>query len=243
MRNLWPSIEVIESNLIHGAVAPLHFPDREEDVTQTEALNIEMPAFLRDKIRQRVSSRMAQFDKQPTPGQIWRFDRDGEEGAPLCVLLDRSQDEHRWQGWLAAAETDYATDKDVLLEPRDEPFDPIAGMVQTWNPVNVDIRKGSRVLAQLAAVRLDAIREVASGKMTAGGGARPGFVAPIKIDSGATVLAGTRISHPDDPRRRYQSLYRSAAQTFESQITENRTVATSSLCPAVRSCCAISVGR
>lgn len=219
MRSLWPSIEVIESSLKIGVAAPLHFPDREEsaEVEHDDTGSDEMPAFLRDKIRRRVSSRIAQFDTQPKAGQIWRFDGKQDNAAPLCVLLDLPQDEHRWQGWLAAAETDYATDRDVLLEPKDEPFDPLAGMVQTWNPVAVDIRNGSRVLAQLAEHRLAAIREVASGQCEPGGGARPGFVAPLKTDSGATVLAGTRITHPEDPRHRYQNLYRIAAQSLEPQ--------------------------
>jgi hypothetical protein len=177
----------------------------------------EMPAFLRDKIRRRISSRTAQFDTLPKAGQIWRFDGKQDNAVPLCVLLDQAQNEHIWQGWLAAAETDYATDRDVLLEPRDEPFDPLAGMAQTWNKVSVDIRKGSRVLAQLAEHRLAAIREVANGHCESGGGAKPGFVAPLKTNSGATVLAGTRIAHMEDPRRRYQSLYRTAAQSLEPQ--------------------------
>ena len=188
-----------------------------ESVEDENADNNEMPAFLRDKIRKRVSSRAAHFDNQPCAGQIWRFDGKQDNAAPLCVLLDSPQDEHRWLGWLVAAETDYATDRDVLLEPVDEPFDPLAGMVQTWNPVAVDIRQGSRVLAQLSENRLAAIREVASGRCESGGGARPGFIAPLKTNSGATVLAGTRIAHPEDPRRRYQSLYRTAAQSLEPQ--------------------------
>lgn len=218
MRNLWPAIEVIARNLQSGTVTPLHFPDKEE-AAESLAASAEMPAFIRDKIRQRIASRDAKFDTQPKAGQIWRFDGDQENLAPLCVLLDCPQDEHRWLGWLVAAETDYATDRDVLLEPKDEPFDPLAGMVQTWNPVNVDSRKGNCVLAQLASPRLDAIREVAAGKTEDGGGARPGFVAPLKTHSGATVLAGTRITHPEDPRRLYQSLYRAAAQALERQHT------------------------
>ena len=213
MRSLWPSIEVIESNLQAAITTPLHFPDIEGRAAadRIDTDDNELPAFLRDKIRRRVSSRMAQFDTQPRAGQIWRFDGSPDNLLPLCVLLDHQQDEHRWQGWLAAAETDYATDKDVLLEPVDEPFDPLAGMVQTWNRVAVDIRKGSRVLAQLADSRLAAIREVANDQCKSGGGARPGFVAPLRTNSGATVLAGTRITHPEDSRRRYQSLYRAAA--------------------------------
>lgn len=217
MRSLWPSIEVIASKLQAENVVPLHFPDREVHAEDLSAGDDEMPAFLRDKIRQRVSSRMAQFASQPQAGQIWRFDGTEESAAPLCVLLNSPQDEHSWQGWLVASETDYATDSDVLLEPQDEPFDPLAGMVQTWNPVTVDIRLGSRVLAQLAEHRLAAIREVAAGQCESGGGARPGFVAPLKTNSGATVLAGTRIHHPADTRHRYQTLYRTATQTLMPQ--------------------------
>jgi hypothetical protein len=216
MRSLWPPIEVIARNLQGGTNEPLHFPGKEEAAEEFgDAKNTEMPAFIRDKIRQRIASRDAKFDTQPKAGQIWRFDDDQENLAPLCVLLDRPQDEHRWLGWLAAPEADYATNQDVLLEPQDEPFDPLAGMVQTWNPVKVDMRKGSAVLAQLATHRLDAIREMAAGKCEEGGGARPGFVAPLRTYSGATVLAGTRITHPDDPRRRYQALYRVASQALE----------------------------
>ncbi len=221
MRSLWPPIEVIASNLQSGNVTPLHFPGKEENaaVDNADSMTAEMPAFIRDKIRQRVASRDAKFDTQPKAGQIWRFDDTAPNLAPLCVLLDHPQDDHLWLGWLAAPETDYATNKDVLLEPKDEPFDPLSGMVQSWNPIKVDIRKGSRVLAQLASPRLDAIREVVAGKCEEGGGARPGFVAPLKTHSGATVLAGTSITHPEDPRRKYQGLYRAAAQTLEQQHT------------------------
>lgn len=223
MRNLWPSIEVIESNLLNSAATPLQFPDQEDSAADTQegTENIEMPAFLRDKIRKRVASRMAQFDNQPKAGQIWRFDGE-EKTAPLCVLLDQKQDEFRWQGWLVAPETDYATDKDVLLEPQDEPFDPLAGMVQTWNPLSVDIRKGNRVLALLAEYRLTAVREVAEEQFDTDSPARLGFVAPLKTRSGATVLTGTRISHPEDPRRRYQSIYRNAAQSIALKANQTQ---------------------
>jgi hypothetical protein len=222
MRSLWPSIEVIESKLQTGVVAPLHFPDMAAEVEYVDS--DEMPVFLRDKIRKRVSSRKVQFDNQPCAGQIWRFDGKQDNAAPLCVLLDAPQDEYHWLGWLVAAETDYASDRDVLLEPVDEPFDPLAGMVQTWNPVAVDIRQGSRVLAQLGENRLAAIREVASGRCESGDGARPGFIAPLKTNSGAMVLAGTRITHLEDPRRHYQSLYRTAAQLLEPQQATSKII-------------------
>lgn len=233
MRNLWPSIEVIESNLQSGAEPLLHFPEREDAANQSEGEPEELPAFLRDKIRQRVASRAAQFDHEPKAGQVWRFDRDHERLPLLCVLLDQPQAGQFWSGWLAAAEIDYATDRDVLLEPEDEPFDPVAGMIQTWNPVSVDIRKGSRVLAQLTMRKLEAIREVAEGKFTSISLARPGSVVPIQTLSGRTVLTGTRIENVDDPRRRYQEIYRNAAEMLVNELRLGKVVTLRSSRPKI----------
>lgn len=216
MRTLWPPINVIESRLQGITDEPLHFPDGK--VESVPPSNPEMPGFLRDKIRQRVASRRAKVDATPKAGQIWRFDG-GAEDAPVGVLLDEEKERGRWSGWLAAPETDYATHQDVLLEAQDEPFDPVAAMVQTWNPVVVDVSKASLVLAALTPARLDAIREVAQGQCADGGGARPGFVAPLMTASGAAVLAGTRIAHAEDPRHKYQALYREAAQKLERQFS------------------------
>jgi hypothetical protein len=226
MRSLWPPIEVIASNLQTGSEPALHFPASTESGSdaQVDAMALEMPAFIRDKVRQRLASRAAQFDTQPRAGQIWRFDGKPDELAPLCVLIDQDLGNHHWLGWIAASETDYASNKDVLLEPQDEPFDPLGAMVQTWNPVEVDVRKAARVLAQLGLHRLEAIREVAGGKSEEGGGARAGFVAPLKTQAGVSVLSGTRITHADDPRRQYQTLYGTAARTLEQQLGTTKVV-------------------
>jgi len=225
MRSLWPPIEVIESNLQNGSGSVLHFPDSSTNLNEAiETADSEMPAFIRDKVRKRIATRDAHFDTHPKEGQVWRFDGSQNNLAPLCVLLDHLKVGKVWSGWLVSPETDYASNRDVLLEPNDEPFDPIAAMVQTWNPVSVDISKGSKVLALLANDRLAAIREVASGECEEGGGARAGFVAPLKTNSGAVVLSGTRITHPEDPRRQYQTLYRTAAQTLEQQHSTSNVV-------------------
>ena len=36
-----------------------------------------------------------------------------------------------WSGWMVSPKTEYAPNRDVLLEPNEELFDPIAAMVQT----------------------------------------------------------------------------------------------------------------
>jgi len=225
MRDLWPPINVIQSNL-QPRVGEIHIlQDAQIEPTfasEENTVQAEMPAFIRDKVRKRLAAREAYDHQPPQAGQICRFDGDDQNLVPLCVLLDRPQDEHRWTGWLVSAETDYATNKDVLLEPQDEPFDPLASMVQTWNPVTVDVRKVSRVMAQLAPQRMAAIKEVAAGSCEEGGGARAGFVAPLKTHSGEVVLSGTRIIHAEDPRRQYRELYLAAAKTLELQhLTSN----------------------
>jgi len=225
MRNLWPPIEVIASNLKtnNGSISFL----QEQLVSESESTDnddVVLPEFIREKVRRRVAAREASFGTQPQTGQIWRFDGKQTDLSPLCVLLNRCLDENRWEGWIVSPETDYASNKDVLLEPIDEPFDPVAAMVQTWNQVTVDIREGGRVLAELAESRIDAIREVASGQCEEGGAARAGFVAPLKTGSGAGVLSGTRIIHYEDPRQRYQSLYREAAQRFEKYHSDKNII-------------------
>jgi len=163
MNNLWPSIAVIESNVKGSTASPLHLPSQfEADGSDGEPL---IPPFIHDKIIRRVSARRADFGSIPVSGQIWRFDSNNSDHAPLCVLLDKINSAGRWHGWVVAPETDYATDQDVLLEPCDEPFDPIAAMVQTWNEIVVEISKANLVLAKLSSERMDAVREVARGEV------------------------------------------------------------------------------
>ena len=55
------------------------------------------------------------------------------EGRLLGVLLDKCVHGELWQGWMAASEADWASAFDVLLEPGDEPFEPMFGLIQAWN--------------------------------------------------------------------------------------------------------------
>jgi hypothetical protein len=210
MNNLWPSIAVILSNLKGSTTSPLHFPNQfEVDARDGNGERDEplIPPFIHDKIIRRVSARHADFGKIPTSGQIWRFDAVTDNNAPLCVLLDKERSVGLWQGWVVAPETDYATDQDVILEPSDEPFDPIAAMVQTWNPIDVEIKAANLVLAKLSNERMDTVREVARGEVFTEISARPGFISPMRTRSGASVLSGTCLGNSTDPRRDYRQLY------------------------------------
>ncbi|WP_295545598.1 hypothetical protein [uncultured Pseudacidovorax sp.] len=146
------------------------------------------------------------------------------EGRMLGVLLDRLLPDGRWQGWLAAGEADWAGAWDVLLEPQDEPFEPLFGVVQAWNPVTLVPAPPlcARVLGELSATRLAAIRAVADEWAAQRVGApagtvqatppAPGQIALRGVAGCFTVLTGTPLAAEGDPRADYQGLYQQAAR-------------------------------
>lgn len=125
-----------------------------------------------------------------------------------------------WRGWLAVAEADWAGAYDVLLEPDDEPFDPVAGVIQAWNPVRVCETAAPR-LGRLSAARLAAVRAVqdeSAGRVAsdlAHMPPRPGFIG-LRSAGGFSVLTGTPLARTD-LRRDYQSLYRDAARQLSRE--------------------------
>ena len=182
-----------------------------------------MPPDLQALIRQRVASRQVTFSSLPTPGQIVRIDEvRGPDGPlhwdlprPLVVLLaDPTATRHVWYGWLVTAESDYAGDYDLLLGPEDEPCDPLARMVQLWNPVHVYLPSVSRVLAELTPARMAAVRALAVDCVTAPEPdptqAHPGRTMRRQV-AGHWIHTGTPLGGPNDPRHVYQRLYHAYA--------------------------------
>lgn len=177
----------------------------------------ELPQPLRALAATRRALAALQGDGRWSPGDLVALP--GPGGTLLGVLLDEKEQRARpgqaatWRGWLAVAEADWAGAYDVLLEPEDEPFDPVAGVVQAWNPVRVTACPAP-VLGRLSAARLAAVRAVrdehAQGTSAdvAAIASCPGSIA-LREAGGFTVLTGTPLG-PDDPRADYQALYRDA---------------------------------
>lgn len=219
-----------------GIVAELRAAARIGDVDERSTLPesaAQVSPHIADMIRRRVASSGHSFSRVPTPGQILSIEHvvgpDGNLGwdvaRPLAVLIespsvreDGSEFPDVWYGWMVAPETDYATWWDFVLGAEDEPFDPLVGVVQVWNPVYVYLKSTSRVLAELRPARLQAVRALAEEYVTAAepdpGEARPGFVAQRMTLGGLPVLTGTPLSGPDDPRWHYQELYHEAAEAI-----------------------------
>lgn len=184
-----------------------------------------LPAALREQIRRRDEARRAAFSPKPTAGQILRLDAvigpagplDRDLPRPLAVLIaEPTEAPQVWWGWLVApaSETDYAAYYDVLLGPEDEPCDPLAGLVQLWNPVHVYLPSTGRVLAELQPDRLAAIRALAAECAAT---SQPDTILPqpgeilVRQVGAYTVRTGTPYGGAQDPRLRYQRLYFEAA--------------------------------
>jgi len=116
---------------------------------------------------------------------------------PLVVLLNKpSHHQNQWHGWLISQETDYARHWDVCLDATlDAPLDPLAGMVQVWNPVLLHIDFITRTIGELAAERLAYINNIAHEHK--------------QLPHKPTLLS-------TDPCYRYQALYSQASQCLSA---------------------------
>jgi len=167
---------------------------------------------LTELARRRAAVAERAFAARWAPGRLVSVTH---EGRLFGVLLDRRMQGTLWRGWMAAGEADWAGVFDVLLEPGDEPFEPMFGMVQAWNPLTLEeaLPPRSRVLGELSATRLAAVRAVHEEWATQCAPAiapEPGRIALRSAGGDFSVLSGTPLGTAD-PRIDYQDLYRAAA--------------------------------
>ncbi len=200
--------------------------------------SIHMPAWMlarvdtQQTLRQQLSAItagvgvMIAVDELDQPGGV--LERDVP--APLTVLLRRADGPTGyWQGWYVAAEADYASVWDYVLQEGDGHFDPaITAMVQIWNPLRFRLPTRYRIIGQLEAPCLAAIEALATEFANTGESgcafvdpeARPGLVGIRQTLNQHTVVTGTPLGQPQhDPRWQYQSLYRQVAALLDEPVT------------------------
>ena len=144
------------------------------------------------------------------------------EGRLLGLLLDKCVHDTLWRGWMAASEADAASACDVLLEPGDGPFEPMFGLIQTWNVLTLEQtpKLCARVLGEVSATRLAAIRAVHDEwavQQPLPIEPEPGRIALRTAGGVFSVLSGTPLG-VGDPRADYQSLYLEAAARLASPL-------------------------
>ncbi|RYZ03836.1 MAG: hypothetical protein EOO24_13450, partial [Comamonadaceae bacterium] len=218
---LWPPLSLIRGAFERApAVAPgeqVAMPPRGPNATpHAAAQDLLLP--LTELARRREALAARAFPARWAPGRLVSLVHDGRL---LGVLLDKCIGGDRWQGWMAAGEADWAGPFDVLLEPGDEPFEPLFGMVQAWNPLTLTAAPQlcARVIGELSATRLAAVRAVHDEwavQQPLAIDAAPGHIALRGAGDGVfSVLCGTPLA-AHDPRNDYQALYREVAGSIDT---------------------------
>lgn len=228
----WPPLEVVRRGLDSGdAQAPgpaedcgTHTPTGSTgaDAPSSHADYLLLP--LTELARRRAAVAARQFPATLAAGRLVRITR---AGSSYGMLLDHQTGPHAWTGWMAAAEADWAGPFDVLLEPVDDPFEPMFGLIQTWNELQVDLQHYPPVdvVGEISAVRLAAIRAVAQEADAATPPAlppEPGRIALRTVAGTFLVLTGTPMAAGDE-RLEYQRLYRTAALQLAAAVQPAQT--------------------
>ncbi len=214
--DLWPPLSLIRSAFERDAGAaaagePVRPPGQGAAAPRRSAEDLLLP--LTELARRREAVARRAFPARWAAGRLVSVVHDGRL---LGVLLDRCLHGELWQGWMAASEADWAGAFDVLLEPGDEPFEPLFGLIQAWNVVTLQRSPQlcARVLGELSATRLAAIRAVAdecAAQTPLATPPEPGRIALRTVGGVFSVLSGTPLAAREDPRADYQTLYRKAA--------------------------------
>lgn len=225
---LWPPLGVIRAALDTAATPAATRRDLPEGATvpppsgaaALESSDAQLLLPLTELARRREALAQRAFGSRWSPGRLVGI---LHEGRLLGVLLDQASPDGLWRGWLAAGEPDWAGPFDVLLEPGDEPFEPLFGVIQAWN--RVALRQApqysARVLGELSATRLAAIRAVAdeaAAQVVPAIDPAPGRIALRGVAGVFDVLAGTPLGR-DDPRADYQGLYLEVASRLSGALS------------------------
>lgn len=221
--NLYPPLPLLKADLFDpaGDDTPQAPDDVAEAVQQPAPRDLAMPAYLQELVQRRVDADAAYPPEPPAVGQVRRLDAvPGLGGAGRAVgrsfgvLLGASLGGRRWSGWLVAQEGEYAGERDLVLQEDDGIADPVAVMVQAWNPVEVALRGDEAIIGKLPAATLGAVARLGDPGFAPQDfvASRPGRIGAWDLDRDTTVVTGTPLGEQDDPRHDYQVLYRALAQ-------------------------------
>ncbi|MBF1165547.1 MAG: hypothetical protein HXL68_10960 [Dechloromonas agitata] len=239
---LYPPIKRLHRELfspLDTSEAPDPTPDLElagDDTTPTP-----LPDFLREHIARTVAAQAAYPSAPPAVGQIRGIATvntiEGQNSRPLGrsvgVLLGAHLGGKRWQGWLVTADTDYASDRDLLIEEEDGPADPLAGMIITRLPLRVMLQGDEPIFAKLSPARLGAVIALAEAPVGAEPlPSRPGHIFARNLDADHVGITGSPLGAANDPRHAYFSLHQRLADEMTAAADAKAPEATSQPTPS-----------
>ena len=231
--DLWPPLELVEAALDgHHALAEAAgtvAQAKGEQAAGQHPVKVDkglQAAYLLLPLTELADRRAAViakgFSSEWAPGRLVQMT---VNDSVIGVLLDHLVQGRQWSGWFAACESNWASAFDVLLEPTDDPFEPMFGVIQAWNPVTVDETNAvnTLVVGEVSDKRLAAIQAVASecaSGLILATPAEPGRIGLRTAGGAFSVLTGTPLG-PHDIRYNDQNAYRTAtARLIAHQLTQ-----------------------
>lgn len=150
-------------------------------------------------------------------GQIHLLARRPGFGAVLLDAWDSTR--QRWRGWLVTPDASYADACGLVVEERDAPADPRAGLVLCDMPVTLAVTDLGACLGVFSQERLQAARWLETHGRANGAGvaAAPGVIARVALPGDDYVLTGTPLSSElgKDGRVAYRQLLRQGLQQLQ----------------------------
>ncbi len=148
-------------------------------------------------------------------GQIHLLARCPGFGAVLLDAWDSSR--QRWRGWLVTPDTAYADACGLVVEQRDAPADPRAGLVLCDMPVTLAVTDLGACLGVFSQERLQAARWLETHGRANRATAAPGVIARVALPGDDYALTGTPLSSElgKDGRVAYRQLLRQGLQQLQ----------------------------
>ncbi|MGK5053000.1 hypothetical protein [Janthinobacterium sp. RB2P8] len=134
------------------------------------------------------------------------------------VLLDAwDSTRQRWRGWLVTPDTAYADACGLVVEQRDAPADPRAGLVLCDMPVTLAVTDLGACLGVFSQERLQAARWLEMHGRANRAASAPGVIARVALPGDDYALTGTPLSSElgKDGRVAYRQLLRQGLQQLQ----------------------------
>ncbi|TNC75926.1 hypothetical protein FHI69_16920 [Janthinobacterium lividum] len=213
MNALTPSLAIVAARL---PSPPSSAELLEGDVAGTtpDWRSIAVPEHLLQRFERRSDA--APLAARPIAGgQIHLLARRPGFGAVLLDAWDSTR--QRWRGWLVTPDTAYADACGLVVEERDAPADPRAGLVLCDMPVTLAVTDLGACLGVFSQERLQAARWLELHGRANGATAAPGVIARVALPGDDYALTGTPLSSElgKDGRVAYRQLLRQGLQQLQ----------------------------
>lgn len=213
MTALTPTLAIVAARL-PSPPSSAEMLDAEVSGDTPDWRGIAVPEYLLQRFARRSDA--APLAARPIAGgQIHLLARRPGFGAVLLDAWDSSR--QRWRGWLVTPDTAYADACGLVVEERDAPADPRAGLVLCDMPVTLDVTDLGACLGVFSQERLQAARWLETHGRANAATAAPGVIARVALPGDDYVLTGTPLLSElgKDGRVAYRQLLRQGLQQLQ----------------------------